>query len=327
MLLNRTCFRLFATLFCFILFCSMLFSKNVEAGRCLFISSYHQGYQWADGIEEGVKATLLNQCEFKQINMDTKRFRDEAFKKKKGEEVKAFIEQWKPDVVIAADDNASKYVVVPYFKNSDIPFVFCGINWTVEEYGYPTPNITGMIEVSPIQQIFEKIKDVVPNAKRGVYVGVDTLTEQKSFERFNKVANRFKLSLDKQLVKNMAGWIDRYKAAQQHDFLILGTKSGINDWNDEIVYQAVYTYGKSFSITDYEWMTKFAVLGLTKVAQEQGVWAAKVALKILNGTKPSGIPIIPNQQWDMIINDGLRKKVGIQIPEYILLNSKIVNVR
>jgi len=303
------------------------FYSNAEAARCLFISSYHQGYEWADGIEEGVKKVLLTHCDFKQINMDTKRFKEEDQKIQKGKEAKAFIEQWKPDVVIVADDNASKYLVSPYFINSDIPFVFCGLNWTVAEYGYPASNITGMIEVSPIQEMFEKIQMIVPKASLGYYIGVDTLTEQKSFDQFNKIAKRFNLTLRKRLAINQSEWIKNYKEAQKSDFLILGTKSGINDWDDEIAHQIVSEYGRIFSITDYEWMTRFSVLGLTKIAQEQGEWAAKTALNILQGASPSSIPIIPNQHWDIIINDKLLKNININIPDYILLNSKKVNVR
>ena len=42
---------------------------------------------------------------------------------------KAEIDAFKPDVVIAADDNASKYLIEPYFKDAALPFVFCGVNW------------------------------------------------------------------------------------------------------------------------------------------------------------------------------------------------------
>ncbi len=305
----------------------VFFSTNADAARCLFVSSYHQGYEWADGIEEGVKKILLTRCDFKQINMDTKHLKEEYQKIQKGKEAKAFIEQWKPDVVIVADDNASKYLVSPYFINSDIPFVFCGINWTIAEYGYPASNITGMIEVSPIQEMFEKIQMIVPQASLGYYIGVDTLTEQKSFDRFHKIAKRFNLTLRKRLALKQSEWIQNYKEAQTGDFLILGTKSGINDWDDEVAYQVVSKYGRKFSITDYEWMTRFSIFGMTKIAQEQGEWAAKAALKILQGASPSSIPIIPNQRWDIILNDKLLKNININIPDYILFNSKKVNVR
>ncbi len=302
-----------------------MISTNSEAARCLFVSSYHQGYAWADGIEEGVRSVLEDKCELKQINMDTKRNKDEEYKLNKGLQVKQFIEKWQPDIVIAADDNASKYVVVPYFKDSPIPFVFCGVNWTVNEYGYPFSNVTGMVEVSPINEAFEKIKQIDPEAKSGSYIGANTLTEEKSYKRFKLIAQRYNLTLQKRLPKTQAEWNQAYIKSQQDDFVILGTKSGIDDWNDEQAYQFVTTHGKKLSLTTYQWMVRFSVLGLTKVAQEHGEWAAKTALEILAGRSADSIPIIPNQKWDLWLNPTLVKNINVTIPEYILIKSKKVD--
>lgn len=303
----------------------LLVTSNVHAARCLFISSYHQGYPWADGIEQGVRSVLEGKCELRQVDMDTKRNKNEQYKLAKGNEIKDLIHQWKPDVVIAADDNASKYVVMPYFENAKIPFVFCGINWTVTEYGYPYENATGMVEVAPINELFDTIQYILPKAKSGYYLGADTLTEQKSYEYFHKVAKKNNIKLHKALSKNQQEWNESYIQAQRDDFVILGTHSGINDWSDENALQVVSQNGKKLSVTTYDWMTKFAVLGMTKVAQEQGEWAAKVAIKILEGTSPGDIPIIPNQQWDMYVNYHRLKTTKVILPDSIILKSKQVD--
>lgn len=301
-----------------------LFSSVVFAERCLFVSSYHQGYDWADGVERGVRSVLKDKCELRQINMDTKRHKDEAFIKAKALEVKQFIEEWQPDVVIAADDNASKYLVVPFYRDAELPIVFCGVNWTVEEYGYPYSNVTGMIEVSPIRDIFEKIQQILSNPRAGIYIGADTLTEKKSYERYRRIAQRYNIKLDARLSSTMQEWQDTYIDAQKADFLILGTKSGINDWDDEKALQVVFAHSQKLSITDYEWMVEFSLMGLTKVAEEQGRWAATTALKILAGAEPNSIPIIPNRDWDMYINASMLARTPIELPQYIILKSKMV---
>ncbi|MFM1892820.1 MAG: hypothetical protein RLZ44_1897, partial [Pseudomonadota bacterium] len=43
------------------------------SARCLYISSYHQGYAWSDGVERGLRQGLEGQCELRQFDMDTKR--------------------------------------------------------------------------------------------------------------------------------------------------------------------------------------------------------------------------------------------------------------
>ena len=41
--------------------------------RCLYVSSYHAGYEWNDGIERGLEAELRGRCELTRFYMDGKR--------------------------------------------------------------------------------------------------------------------------------------------------------------------------------------------------------------------------------------------------------------
>ena len=110
----------------------------------MFVGSYHQGYEWSDGIADGIKmVTHETNAELQIFHMDTKRNNDETYIKQAALLAKSTIERLKPDVVIASDDNASKYLIMPYYKNADIPFVFCGINWDEKSYGYPYKKATG----------------------------------------------------------------------------------------------------------------------------------------------------------------------------------------
>jgi len=81
--------------------------------------------------------------------MDTKRNKNIDFIKAQALKAKNLIEKVKPDIVLTSDDNAAKFLIVPYFKDSKIPFIFSGVNWTAEKYGFPFKNVTGMIEVNP----------------------------------------------------------------------------------------------------------------------------------------------------------------------------------
>ena len=96
-------------------------SGQAEAARCLFVSSYHQGYAWSDGVERGLRSVLDGNCEVRQFDMDTKRKKTKADKEKAALEAKRIIETWEPDVVIVADDNAAKYVVQPFYKDHETP--------------------------------------------------------------------------------------------------------------------------------------------------------------------------------------------------------------
>ena len=101
-----------------ILFYISLYSNTLP--KCVYISSYHQGFSWSDGIEKSIKKVLKNKCEIFQFNMDTKRNKTESFKKSQAILAKNFINKINPNIVITSDDNAAKYLVSKYYKNSKL---------------------------------------------------------------------------------------------------------------------------------------------------------------------------------------------------------------
>lgn len=301
---------------------SFFISTTAAAKKCLYIASYHQGYEWSDGVERGLKRELAEKCELKQFNMDTKRNPTEHFKKEAGKKARDLIYSWQPDVVIASDDNASKYVIQPYFKDHDIPFVFCGINWNVDAYGYPYKNATGMVEVAPITDLLDKVNDVIGKPRNVFYLGVDVLTERKNFLRFAEEAKKRNIQISKGLARSVAEWLRYYEQAQQYDFVVIGGNAGINDWNKALILDKVMETTQKLSVTIQGWMVPYVALGLTKIPEEQGEWAAKVALYILDGAKPSEIPIVANRKWDFWVNEGILRKTGIKIPRALIKKAK-----
>ena len=85
---------------------SALFASDADAARCLFVSSYHQGYAWSDGVERGLRSVLEGRCELRQFDMDTKRRKSDVDKREAAEAARRLIESWQPDVVITADARA-----------------------------------------------------------------------------------------------------------------------------------------------------------------------------------------------------------------------------
>ncbi len=302
----------------------LLLPQSAAAEKCLFISSYHQGYEWSDGVERGLRSTLGNHCEIKQLDMDTKRNKGAEAILQATQVAKRLIETWQPDVVITADDNAAKYVIQDHFKDVETPFVFCGVNWTVKEYGFPYKNVTGMIEVAPIRPMLKKAQEILPGAKKAFYIGANTLTEEKNLERFRKEMDKLGLQLDSKLVDSTKQWLAAYQQAQEADFLVIGSNSGINDWDEQAVASAIARMPGKLSVTNHEWMMPYSMLGFTKVPEEQGEWAAQAALDILAGTKPTEIAIVPNSRWDIWTNPDLISN-KVVFPERLLRKSKKLN--
>lgn len=283
--------------------------------RCLFVSSYHQGYEWNDGIEAGLVRGLAGACRMERFYMDTKRYPEERHGRRMAALAWQQIQRDPPDLVIAADDNASRYLVSRYLRDTELPVVFCGINWSVAEYGYPYDNATGMVEVAPVRQMLEVIEEVVTMPTRGTYLSSSVLTERKDFARYRQVFASHGIELEGVFVSDLAAWQSAYLAAQQGDFVILGNNAGINDWDPATASAHVRRQAGVFSVSNYAWMMPYTMLAMTKSPEEQGQWAGQLAQTILNGTPPSVIPIVANRSWGLYINPVLLDASGIRLSQ------------
>ena len=290
--------------------------------RVVFVDSYHEGYGWSDGIYEGIESVFKDaNVKMETFHMDTKRNTDEGFKKKAALTAKAIIESFKPDVVIASDDNASKYLIQPYYKNAQLQFVFCGVNNSGDAYGYPYKNVTGMIEVSPMPKLIYSLKHFNRTEKVALLIG-NSLTDNKDADNYTKIVE---LPFDRVHVDDFKQWKTEYVRIQNnYDVLLVGNNASIKGWNDDEALKLVMSKTKIPSGCDLDFMTPYSFLGFTKSAQEQGRWAAETALKIINGTPASDIPLSQNVEGDLTINLKVANAAGIKVPRSFM--RKAVNI-
>ena len=292
---------------------------------CVYISSYHKGFEWSDRIEAGLRASLAGDCRLVQFNMDTKR-------KKLTEDIAAataaaleVIQQEKPDVIITSDDNAARYLIVPHLLDAQLPVVFSGINWTVEEYGFPTKNVTGIVEIAPLVPLIDAAIESVKDARRAVYISARTLTESKNFKRYLRAAENAGIEMHQLQAATFSDWLDAFDISQTYDFVVMGGVAGINDWNAHTAVKYVNEHTSALVVTTHDWLMPFAGLGFTMIPEEHGEWAGRTAAAILNGTSPGTIPIVTNRKWDIWVNKHLIQASGAQVSNAILRSAKQYN--
>ncbi|MCB2186544.1 MAG: hypothetical protein KQJ78_09010 [Deltaproteobacteria bacterium] len=296
--------------------CLMIAAPALAGGKVLFIDSYHEGYAWSDGIEQGIKKALERSgAELKVVRMDTKRNPGEDFKKQAAEKVKVAIEEFKPNVVIAADDNASKYVIEPYYKDKDLPIVFCGVNWDAGVYGFPAKNITGMVEVTPVDGLLAELKKMAKGAKVG-FLAPDILTGHKEAENVEKV---FGLKMTSYFAKDAADWMKGFGELQgKVDMVIIDSDGGLWPETQKEREEFVLKNTKVPTGSAYEFMAPYAIITFAKVAQEQGFWAGKAALDIIGGKSPSEIAVVKNKEGKLIINARIAKASKLEVPYEVI---------
>lgn len=301
-------------------------AADQETPLCLYVSSYHQGFPWSDGVERGLRNTLDEQCTLVQLDMNTQRQNTASNKILAGKTAYKLYQTLNPDIVITSDDNAVKYFVVPYLVDTETQVVFSGITWSLEEYGFPADNITGIVKVAHVEPMLSMGLNAAGKSQgdttRVAYLGAKTLVETRNYNRIRKVAKTLSLKVDGMLVDNFDAWKNGFERAQDYDLVIIGDKSGIDQWNSREALATVKHSSKKPSMTNHKSMLPYSLFGFTSIAEEFGEWAAASAIAILGGMKAIDIPIVSNQRWDTWINKQLLNKQKLKISDSIFRNAK-----
>lgn len=298
-----------------------------DTKRVLYIASYHsEKDEWTRGIKEGIENILtpVDNLDLKIFNMDTQLVKNEEEKKQAALKAKKVIEQYRPDVVISSDDNAVKFLLQPYYQNSSLPFVFCGVNWDASSYGLPYPNTTGMIEVQLIRETVNTIAPYAKGRKIGCLRG-DTLTNRKEQKYFDQ---QLGTTMDVRYVTNYEQWKEELLALQHDvDILLLGSIRALDTQGASLKQIANFTYANtSIPTASYdEFMKQVSLVTLSTVPQEQGQWAATQALRIINGTPPASILPVQNREVKRFLHMTLAKKLNIKFPFDLVENSHLVS--
>ncbi|MBN3040247.1 MAG: ABC transporter substrate-binding protein [Candidatus Omnitrophica bacterium] len=296
------------------------YSQTTAKKRLLIINSYHKGYTWSDIIADTIvdyfDQHAPGEAEIKKSYMDTKLNTSEEFKKNAGIKIKQLIETWKPDVIIGCDDNVSKYVIAPYFLDGDIPFVFCGLNDDPATYGFPGKNVTGIREVALIKSLYSHLERYARGRRVG-YLTADKPTQRLMAEIDEKQLGR---PLDKiYFVKDFEDWKKYFLMIQDEvDILLMIDVSIVPEWDKKEAIEFIQNNIKIPNGATSELSQEYVLLCISKWAKEHGTWAAEAALKILDGKKPTDIPIVVNKQGHLSVNLILADRLHIVFSPAIL---------
>ena len=208
---------------------------GIRKPKIVYINSYHQGFPPSDQITHGVmKGLPADSFEVFSYFMDTKRNPSEAFIKERAEELLDSIREKNPDLLIVSDDNAMKYLVVPNFQDDPLPIVFCGVNWTVDQYDIADCNITGVLEILPVEGLIQTLRPYYPEMKKLLVLNENTTTSRKTKPLLDTLISKMGLEVDQELVDDFENWKSVFREANDtYDIIYLQTRGAITGWDHE----------------------------------------------------------------------------------------------
>jgi ABC-type uncharacterized transport system substrate-binding protein len=307
-------------------------SENSASYKILVVMSYHETQPWENTIREGIESVLGGKGILKYVFLDTKYNPSQGVENAR----KAFsvYKEFRPDGVIAADDDAQSLFVVPYLKDKvKTPVMFCGVNTEAGKYGYPAENVSGILERFHIGESIALLQQLVPSVKTIGFIASDDssgIIDKKLIEQEAKTYSA--KSLPVKLVKSLDEAISAAKGLKKRcDALFLLSMASLkgaesHKQTDRHIFRTLSLhFGKPvISANDFE-IRHGLLCAVVKSGWEQGATAAKMLLRAMNGTPVSGIPVTVNQEGKRMINVTTMKSLGIRPRPIILRGAELVH--
>jgi len=297
--------------------------KYLSGKKVLYVDSYDPDYKHSQIIRMTAKKILENHgLIVREVFLDAKRKKKPKQLRQAALNIQQVIHNWQPDLIIAADDPASKYLISPYYCNTDLPVVFVGVNWSADEYGYPCSNVTGQLQVEFIEELIAELQKYSSGKRISIITG-DSLTQHKLVDYYEKNLNI--VFTEKYFASSFEEWKQHYISIQRNaDILIVWNYDTIIGWDDDDAKEFILenTDIPTGSIPLH--MAPFVLINYSNVPMELGEYAADTAIRILSGTKPSDIPVTKNSQLKVYLNMQLAKKLNIKFSMDLIEKSNFV---
>ena len=299
--------------------------------KILVVMSYEEENPWCIQIKEGIDSVFTGDGEIKYFYMDTKKNFEDGVRKAK--EVYELYKRFRPDGVIAADDNAQSMFVLPYLKDKvKTPVMFCAVNAEPEKYGYPASNVSGVLERDFISESIAFAKQLVPSINTVGFLAKDSpsgraILKQVEIESDNYLAKFAGFKLVK-TIKETVAVLDEYK--KTCDAIFITSTNGILDTNgnpldnEQVTKAIIKLYNKPL-IGANDFHVRYGVLcAVVKSGNAQGRMSAEMLLKAIKGTPIKHIPITVNKYGKRMLNVTVMKELGIRPKRRVLVGTQLV---
>ncbi len=171
-----------------------------------------------------------------------------------------------------------------------------------------------MLEVLPLHENLQQIKLFNPEARKMLVLSENSTSEQNNKVLLDTLFRSSGFVPEYELVNEFADWKTAFiEANQNFDLIYLPTNGSIKNWDKAEAVETVSQNMKVPVITCDDFMMPYCVYGMTKVASEQGEWAAKTSIEILVGKPVGEIPLTKNNHTKVFVNQELAAKIGFKV--------------
>lgn len=301
--------------------------------------SYEENYVWTQHINDGIRNAFVgDDVIYRFAYMDGKTQPSPTALLQATERIVNQYQAFAPDVVIAADDIAQAYFVVPYLLGKPgAQVVACGVNAPPERYGFPSANVACVRERWHYREGFALLHRLSPSIRRVAFV-VDASETGRMLvdDLLQDMAERGPYDLELAGVATV-GLLSEWKRTiafyQQHaDALALGLYHTVVDdatgrvvpadelmaWTNSVNTKP--TVGFSDVAMDHG-----ILCGVLESGSEQGYIAGGMARRVLvTGVQAGTLPLGVNRRGVVMLNLRTAERLDLRVPYELIEAASVV---
>lgn len=315
-----------------LLLVATLASSHSQKPRVLLLHSYYPDYQWVRDLNIGWQRRFDGHAKanVKVHYLDTKRFPSASSKAKAAQQALHLIGSWKPDVVVAIDDDAQALVGKRLLNQPGLSLIYAGVQNTPASYNYTTAhNVSGISEAINLTAVRDALSVPHQHNQPTVPLRIAHLSDQSTYSGSVSAAiRRFDWSphrlVSSQQLSSFENWQQAVLQANRQADVLLITN-----------YHTLLNAKRSSSVPSrhvLQWTLRHSplpmlgtwgffvddggMLALAVSPFEQGETAATLALAALSGEviPPDRRHLINHEMLVMLRASELRRR-GWQLPE------------
>jgi ABC-type uncharacterized transport system substrate-binding protein len=307
-----------------------------SAPRIAHVMSFDSPWRWTDGQLQGFREALgLPEAEIRVFQMDVKRHGSDAAKAERGRLARAFVDDFRPDLLYASDDEAQQHVMRHYL-GSRLPLVFSGVNRDPADHGFEgAANVTGVLEREHVAETLRLLRELVPGLRRITVLSDHGAYWDAVIQRVHEgvAAVGGLATAQVRRTRSLAEYQQALMAAagEADAVLHLGILTLTDAAGQPVPYHALQRWVVEHSrLPDASfWIDRIhhgTLASVTVSELEQGRAAGRLARAILvDGVAPASLPMKRTVKGHPAINLKRARALGLTVRSTQLLQSEIVN--
>lgn len=314
-------------LLCFVL---MLGFFNATKPRILVLHSGAQGSIWVDEVDRGMRMALEKNRRPLNVEWNYLGVTGPAGARNPGAavaEARRAIDRFKPDVLIAVDDEANALVARDYVGRESPRILYVSIDRPPEFYGYAgAPNVSGIAEQLPWNALRDSLIPLF--GARPVTlaaIGVDGDTDQAALAQMRAFDWGSATIGPTALVSTAGDWRDRVQQAADADVLVVLSVEDLPDGDGRVSTAAeliAWTEANARPLpigTQAGFVADGGGLSLSPPPDDEGARAIQLALDWLDDRATPGPPVpVESSHFEVAVRREALDRRGVSLPPIYL---------